>query len=57
MCDPQGSFDKHMEYMQENIRLTQLVDHLQAKIKSIHRELYALVPDCYTNADEVQGSD
>lgn len=57
MCDPVGSFDKHMEYMKENIRLTQLVEHLQAKIKCMHRELYALVPDCYTNPDEVQGSD
>lgn len=56
MCDPVGSFDKHMEYMQENIRLTQLVEHLQAKIKSMHRELYALVPNGYTNPDEIQWS-
>lgn len=55
MCDPVGSFDKHMEYMQENIRLTQLIDHLQAKIKCMHRELCALVPDSYTNPDELNG--
>lgn len=54
--DPVGSFDKHMEYMRENIRLTHLVEHLQAKIKCMHRELYALAPEGYTNPDEIQGS-
>jgi uncharacterized protein VirK/YbjX len=37
--DPIGSFDKHMEYMQENIKLKKRIDDLMNDIQELKEEM------------------